>query len=220
MHQQSGKGGCTMKWFLDLTTRAKLFVGFGAIILLLVLVVLAAYSGISGIERSQKNLFEVEFDTAVRIKDVRANQNGVRAATLTMVLTADPSIRRLMRQEISERGDAIEKDMETIAGKLRNNPALFPKVEKYNEIRKAYREARDEQVLPLINAGRLDEAKKLALGIQAERNNEMREIAGKLIDETYKNARRELSDSEERAARLVKTFITVGGVAVFLGIIM
>lgn len=43
-----------MKWFLDLTTRGKLFAGFGLMIVFLATVIAAAYTGIAAIQASQK----------------------------------------------------------------------------------------------------------------------------------------------------------------------
>lgn len=47
-----------MKWFVDLPTRSKLFLGFGLMILFLVVVIVTAYSGIMAIQISQKSLYE------------------------------------------------------------------------------------------------------------------------------------------------------------------
>ncbi len=47
-----------MKWFLDLPTRAKLFVGSGLMIFFLAAVTVTAYKGIATIQGSQERLYE------------------------------------------------------------------------------------------------------------------------------------------------------------------
>jgi hypothetical protein len=42
-----------MKWFLDLTTRGKLFAGFGVMIVILAIVIATAYYGIAAIQASK-----------------------------------------------------------------------------------------------------------------------------------------------------------------------
>src|SRR3990172_8400299 len=71
-----------MKWFLNLATRGKLFVGFGLMILLLAAVTVTAYRGIAEMQESQKKLYERDFANAVDLKDIRSNQNGAWAKQL------------------------------------------------------------------------------------------------------------------------------------------
>lgn len=58
-----------MKWILDLTTRAKLFAGFGLMILFLAAAIAAAYEGITAVRDSQKRLGK-DFALAVDLKHV------------------------------------------------------------------------------------------------------------------------------------------------------
>src|SRR5918996_778870 len=92
-----------MNWFLDLTTRTKLFVSFGVMIVLLAVVMLTAYRGITAIATSQQNLYAQEFANAVDLKDIRANQNGMRAALLTMMLVSQRSDQEALHQETKDR---------------------------------------------------------------------------------------------------------------------
>jgi hypothetical protein len=42
-----------MKWFVNFSTRAKLFVGFGVMLALLLVAIFTAYAGITAIEKAQ-----------------------------------------------------------------------------------------------------------------------------------------------------------------------
>ncbi|MBI3068028.1 MAG: MCP four helix bundle domain-containing protein [Betaproteobacteria bacterium] len=87
-----------MKWFVDLATRTKLLVGFGLIVLFLLAVIASAYVTITAMQASQKRLYEREFENAVDLKDVRSNQNAVRADILAMMFLTRRSEQHLPRQ--------------------------------------------------------------------------------------------------------------------------
>jgi methyl-accepting chemotaxis protein len=207
-----------MQWFLNLATRTKLFIGFGGMIVLLAVVVAMAYNGITEIEVSQKRLFEEEFASAVAIKDIRANQNGERESILMMLLTDDPAVRKAKEQDVRERSRDVDEELRTLQKGLKNEPQLLAQLEEFTVIRRSFCETRDRETIPLINAGKQAEAKRLALGIQAERNRQMRVIADKLVEATVKNAESGLKESEQRAARLVRLFLAVGSAAILFGI--
>ena len=80
-----------MKWFLNLTIRAKLFVSFGLMIIFLAIVIVTAYIGIMAIQKSQKHLYNEDFTTAVDLMVLRTNLNGVRAGLLTMIWVTERS---------------------------------------------------------------------------------------------------------------------------------
>lgn len=66
-----------MKWFLDFTTRAKLFSGFGLMILFLAIVAAIAYRGTTSTQQSQKTLYEQEFANATNLLGVGATVSCV-----------------------------------------------------------------------------------------------------------------------------------------------
>src|ERR687892_608308 len=101
-----------MNWFLDLTTRTKLFLSFGVMIVLLAVVMITAYRGITAIETSQKNLYAQEFANAVDLKDVRANQNGMRAALLAMMLVSQRTDQEALQQEIKQRVKGVDETLQ------------------------------------------------------------------------------------------------------------
>ena len=92
-----------MQWFLNLTIRVKLFLGFGLMLVLLATVSVTAYRGIRAIQESQARLYQEDFADVVDLKDIRSNQNGTRAALLTMMSLAKRSDQERWHQEIKDR---------------------------------------------------------------------------------------------------------------------
>ena len=75
-----------MKWFLNLSTRAKLLLGFAAILLCMIIVVGVAYSAITQIQKTDKGLFENEFVLVQKLLELRADLNHQRADIEQMML--------------------------------------------------------------------------------------------------------------------------------------
>jgi methyl-accepting chemotaxis protein len=209
-----------MKWFLDLTTRGKLFTGFGLMIVFLAIVIATAYLGITAIQAAQKNLYEQDFTVAVALKDLRSNQNGVRAELLTMVMTKKPSDRDAMQQGIQEREQESNVLMQRIVDLGKRDPVMSSRIEEFRSIRIAFRDLRDKQIVPLIHQGRMEEAKQLILGTQEERNERMRVIADDLVKQADDKAAAAVTASAQRAKQTMFVFVIAGVVALLLGVAM
>ncbi len=203
-----------MKRLLDLTTRAKLFLGFGLMILFLAAAIATAYIGITDIRDSEKKLYAEDFANAVDLKDVRANQNAIRADVLTMLLATD---RELPQQDIADRDKQNDAAMQRLLDRAENDPALRTRLEEFNAIRNAFRETREMQVIPLILAGKVEEAEALALGVQEEHNQQMRSIADELVEEADKRAQASLAQAEQQANNSIRLFVIVGLLALLSG---
>ncbi|MBI4204423.1 MAG: methyl-accepting chemotaxis protein, partial [Betaproteobacteria bacterium] len=209
-----------MRWFLDLSTRGKLFTGFGLMVILLVIVAAIAYNGITAIQASQKSLYEQELVDALDIKDVRSNQNAQRANVATMMLLTGRADQEALHNDTKSRSKEVDETVRRLLERNKDNPKHYAMLEEFSAIRKAYREIRDDQVVPLIYAEKIDDAKKLIVGVQAERNAKMRAIADQLVDEIEKTARAALIQSEQTAREAVRIFATMGIIAVILGVAM
>ena len=93
-----------MKWFLNLSTRAKLFFSFGLLILFLASAVLAAYRGIREIRNSQSEV-QRQMQSALSIRELRSNQNGIRANLLTMSLLSERREQEALETDIKARSE-------------------------------------------------------------------------------------------------------------------
>lgn len=143
-----------MKWFLDLTTRGKLFAGFGLMIVFLATVIVTAYLGITAIQASQKNLYDEDFANAVDLLNLRSDQNGVRVALLSMMMVMKRSDQEIWHQEIKERSKEITETTQRLLQRNRNNPTLSGKIEELKTVREQFAQTRDGELIPLIYAGK------------------------------------------------------------------
>ena len=65
-----------------------------------------------------------------------------------------------------------------------------------NRIRLAFKETRDTQIIPLIYDGKIEDAKKLALGIQTERYEKITSLSDELLRYADEEASRHIKESD------------------------
>ena len=210
-----------MKWFLDLTTRSKLFLGFGMMVALsgdCYCNGLPGHCGNPGV--AEQSLPGGLRQRAGFDKASGSDQNGVRAAQLTMMVLSNRPDQERWRQDADDRSKEIETIMRRLLERGRSDPRLFSRLEELKAIHDTYEQMRATQINPLIFEGKLEEAKKLALGIQAERYGRMRAISTELGNAAVEKARASVADSELKAQQAVRVFLVVGIVAVLLAVAM
>ena len=78
-----------MKWFLNLSTRAKIIFSFGSMFILLAIIIVTALTNIMSISDSQRELVQMNFKPALDLVEIRADLNRDRASIVEMVLTTD-----------------------------------------------------------------------------------------------------------------------------------
>jgi hypothetical protein len=65
-----------MNWFHNFSTRAKLFIGFGLVIVLLTVVIAAAISSVSSMEETRDEIFYDEFTNSAEMSTLKSGING------------------------------------------------------------------------------------------------------------------------------------------------
>jgi methyl-accepting chemotaxis protein len=206
-----------MQWLLDLSTRSKLFIGFGLLILFLAGTTFFAYSEIVALRGAQQFLYERDFANAVALKDMRSNQNANRTNVFTLLLVSDSAERQAVQQDIVNRTAEDDASLQALLADGQNDAQTTARLEEFAAIRTDHQQTLEEQVIPLILAGETAEAQVLILGIQADRNEQMRVIANELVAEADQRAQDNLDQSEERANNALALFVIVGVVAVLTG---
>lgn len=205
-----------MSLFLNLTTRTKLFIGFGLLIAMLIAVVNMAYQEIIGMRISQQQLYDRDFSDAVDLAALRAFGNGMRADVLTMMLFAKNSEQQVWHNSVKERTQDINETMQRLAARSHSDQAFIAKLKEVQAILSIYEETRDQQQIPLIYAGKLKEARDLATGIQAERFTRFRSLLLEMGDAADKNAKAAVELSWKNADTTIHNLIvmTVGAVCI------
>jgi methyl-accepting chemotaxis protein len=209
-----------MKWFLDLSTRQKLLLGFGIMIVLLAIVMFTAYTNIRTIQNTQTRIYEEDFANALALKEIRTNQNAIRENQLIIILSTDRAEHERRFSDIEERSRKNDQHLRGLMERMKSNPSLYPRLEEFLTIRTPFAETRNTRILPLLRDGKMDEAKQLILGVQAERNEKMRVIADALIEEVEKTVAESIRLSGQKIEQLAGIFVFTGLLALAISILM
>ena len=208
-----------MKWFLDLSTAAKLFLSFGMMILLLAAAILAAYRGINATRQAQMDA-QQELLSAVNLREIRANQNAVRGNVLAMMLLTNQPEQKVLETDIKTRSEENNETIRNLQELNQDNARFLSRLEEFIVIRNDYTQTRETQVIPLIYQGNREDAHKLVLGIQEERNQKMRSIADALVKESEESVQRVVAQSEQTAELSTRIFLLVGLLALLVSVVM
>ena len=204
-----------MNWFVNLSTRNKLLCGFGLIVLFLASVVIVAYRGIDSIQQVYKALLQEEVEVVNSLIEYRANMNRQRLDMLRMVSTNDKNEQQKIENEIKQSTRANDQMLDKLT-RLGIKDANFIKgLEEFKKLSDTYRQTRGEEVT-LIFQGKIDDAKKLALTIQDERFEKLRQMALDIAAKAKGQAAQKIKESDDIASRAVTIFLIVAGVAVVI----
>ena len=205
-----------MGWFNNLALRMKLLLGFGMIVLFLVFIVVSAYRTITALRTSQVALYETDFSAAVLLKDVRSNQNAIRANVLAIQEMAGTAGREALERDTGARQNEIDDAMAKLQDLYRNDPVLFSRLQEFNSLRTSYVEMREKQIMPAITAGDIDNARKLLFGPHHELDLKMRRIANELVEAADRSAQAAIVESGRLTDESIRYFTVTGAIAVLL----
>ena len=207
-----------MKWFLDLTTRNKLFVGFGLIFVLIAWVIASAYTGIDTIRKSQERLYNEDFANVRDLLTLRAFQNQTRALVLEALLLSKRAEQDPLLAQAAERSQQIDGLILSLLARAKNDPGQLPRLEELKSLWQAFAQTKDAEIVPLILAGKIAEARQIAVGVQQGRQEKIRAIAQELGNTAEEHARLALANAEVQAHQSLRLFLSVGIAALVIGV--
>jgi methyl-accepting chemotaxis protein len=200
----------------NLSTRAKLILGFGAIWLLLAVVVVTAYVSLARLTQSEKDLYNLYFTEALGLQQLRSSQNFNRAQILDMMLATDTTEQHACEQAIQERARQIDGIVEELL-QIDPGPQFQSRLQDLKNAVAEYRQTR-EQEIALIYEGKVEEARQLGLGLGSDRFEEVRSIAAELGDRANAKVDQQLVQDQQLARSLTLVSSAIGGVAFLLGV--
>lgn len=208
-----------MNWIHNLSTRAKLLLGFGVLLLLLAAAVGTAVTSLRGIEEAQRTLMERDFVVVGAISEMRDRQDWQRMRMLDAMISDDPKDRERNLAQIPEGAVQINRGLETLEARLADDPASMSRLKDLRAALDSYRQGRNDQIT-LVNAGRTAEARQLAGAQQEERFTRIAKIQDELYAAAQERARRSAARMQELAATARTTMLVNGAVALIAGLFL
>jgi methyl-accepting chemotaxis protein len=207
-----------MKRFLNLSTRAKLFIAFGLMSVLAAATLLFAYQALSTMRHSQRQVFQLRLANVVDLKDIRADHQGIRASVAQMMLAGNSSRVETLRDDIQTRNREIQAELARIAERAGGLEEKRDLLREFETIQSASIQLRDTQILPLVARGRLDEARELFTGIQDQRDRRLAAIADELVDYSSRKAAESVAASEAAATDAMQWLLAIAALTFLAGI--
>ena len=207
-----------MKYFINLSTRAKLLFSFGLIWTLFLAVIVIAYINLQSTTQSEKELYNVHFQIALELRELRSHQNYNRAAFLEMMLTQNKSEQLAIEANINERKQAIDDIIEKLS-KLNIDPQFQNQLKELKNYMQEYRQNRNKEI-SLIKDGQIEEAKQVGISVGGDLFEKIRSLSTEMGDKATNDAKVQLASDQQQADLGILLFVIIGVVALFFSIAM
>lgn len=206
-----------MNWIYNLSTRAKLFLGSGLILVLLAAAVITAVWSITDIENSQRVLVEKDFAIVTTIAEMRNIQDWQRIRMLDMMLHAEDGEAQKIEQDLAAQGLRFGGLVDRMVALTGEDAATTRRVAELKVAVESYRLGRTEQIA-LIREGKLDRAKALSIQTQEDRFAKLDAIELELYHAAEQRAKI-ASARVQSLAQTAKTTMVVSGIlAIVVGL--
>ena len=199
--------------------RAKFYIGF---LLLLSIIGAGTYIGYRNLKEMNgflQLMYNEKYANSMLAANLKARINEVRAVLVAMTGETDKIKIDRYHETIKEISSLIDRDfLEWLSQD--SGAEIIATVSELKSTWEAFRNTRDTQIIPFIYEGRMQEAKELALGIQAERYKKMVTLSTELIKVQEAGAKGLMETARRNFRRLVITstalalFTVIGYLAV------
>jgi methyl-accepting chemotaxis protein len=153
-----------MKSFFEINTRVKLIIGFGIIMMSIIVVLIFTNIVFSRIKTSGESIIR-SFTISRELTELRADQNRIGALTLEMIVTRDQNADDSMHVATIQRMTTADARIITIDKLLSGSPDILKQFAEIRMMSSNLNEMR-KNLLHLIDQGKFEEASAYAMNIQ------------------------------------------------------
>lgn len=122
----------------------------------------------------------VQWVQAASVCDVKTELQNARENLVAMVDAADKAAQEELKQKVDEATTALETAVEAMLGDASTSEDNKGKLNKFKETWAAFKATREQEIVPAVYAGKKEDAKALATGVQAERMTTMKDLLKEL----------------------------------------
>ncbi|MBI3755134.1 MAG: methyl-accepting chemotaxis protein [Deltaproteobacteria bacterium] len=191
--------------------RVKFYAGFAALLFMIGIGAYVNYNGLKEVNGFLGEMYDKHYTASILAATQKGRLSDVRAQLVAMTGETEKDKKDKYHAKIQE----LSKEIDDVFARWFQE-AVKVKGEKMNAILKElqttwndFRATRDAQIIPFIYDGKIQEAKTLALGIQAERYKKMTSLADELVKMEEREAKELMDTARVIFKRLV--FISIAG---------
>jgi nitrogen fixation/metabolism regulation signal transduction histidine kinase len=207
-----------MKWFVNISTKGKLFVGFGVMIVLIMIVSITANMSMAGLHNNLVKLFEVEVPLSLEIVKSRNAMSMERMILSRMIETEKKSELDALYGDLKENDKEIQEKLNMIMKFGSGNQKYIELIDQLSVKRTEFLKSRDTYTIPLIYAGKSNEARKYFFGTQFKHYEEMLGIAANLSNMSEQADKILIQSSGQKVKKGFFIFVSVGMIGIIIGI--
>lgn len=196
-----------------LTTRFKLLIGFGSILIAIIVALVVFSAGFSSIRESHAKVTR-SLETIVELTQLRSDENRLRALTLELIMTRDAEERIADERVIKERIAEVDTRINSIELLMAEYPDQISVFRQIRKMMETFRENRNQQ-FDLIQKGKFDDALNFASTVQNPLYEDIRQT---ILDLEKSLVERNDQLLKENAANetLLMTVLIALGIAIIL----
>jgi hemerythrin-like metal-binding protein len=188
------------RYIIDMNTRNKLYLRSVIWLTILATILFAAYSMTAGMGGQILSIYNENFTAAQGVAETKADLNGVRALLVTLLAEKDKTKFDSINNKIKELSKVIDKRFNDLISNKAFTDDMIADIKKINEPWVAFRDTRDNELIPAIYEGDIERARSIALGVQAERYK----LFISRSDDLIKKESKEANDNVTNLAGFVK----------------
>jgi len=205
-----------MKWFNNLSSRTKLLLGFAAIWVLLVVIVVVAYASITELIENEKELYKFSRHRALNLQELTSGEHFIRSQFLELSLSNDPERSKVMRVAIQQRVQAVNKIVKELHTLDRNN-RYVKELKSLDEQIAQYRQTR-QKVKELLDQGKREQARALTMGAAQAQFEDLRALVAGMRQKEAARSKAVLQKDVAEADRVLTIFVILGVIAFVVGV--
>ncbi len=209
-----------MKAYLDLTTRGKLTLAFLLLSALFAVLLALSYRTLQEVQASQQRISDSHLQELLTIERVLVDLNTSRAQLLAMTLGESPQSLTQAGAALAERTAGNRRRIEEALQRQSDDPQLADLWQAFTGYWQTFNRIRTERILPLIEQGRFDDARALALGEQSQTLQQMRELGERIAIHTNDRMVASLNTSQRLIDRHGTTLFWVALIIALLVLFM
>jgi len=204
-----------MRTLADLSTRAKLMLGFGLIVVAMVLTSLSSWDGLARQRSLQQHLYNDDLAVVLNVLELRNAFNRERLALLSSLVAGSSTQAGFGRQLDTEEA-AIRNLLGELAARAKTDPEF---ARDYARLADAYREygaVRDNDVLASLRAGQRASAGEAATGRLQNMFDRLKVVADEIATKQLDEARARMRDGAAQVDTAGVTLIVMNLAVVVL----
>jgi len=200
-----------MNWFLNLTTKIKLSIGFGILFLLIVVMYLNTQMQLDTLWQNQKAQYEVDHKAITSILHIRGGIANIRLGAITALATSSSSKSDESNQNMAVAIEQTQNELatfDTLITKWKQGDLVNYSIELKNRFSEFVKTAQD--VLRLLSTNQTEQAKKIIFSIQKERFAKIDALINKLYVITDTRISEKIKNSEQAYSTAIILSIILG----------